>query len=426
MRWTIPVRWIAVTIFVLSSVLNYLDRSITATMIDIWRTDPAFRFNYSDYGTILTVFGIAYAISAPFMGLFIDRVGLNKGITISVALWSLTSMAHGFVRNLNDLLICRAALGIVEASGISAQGKVSAMYLQPKERAVGHAMSQLGLSIGSGLAPVFTVYFAYHGNWRWAFFAAGILGLLWIPAWMGTAKAIPPSTPPASEKIRASGMVADRRLWALVVANALSMTFYTLWTNWYQPYLVRVYHLSPQQASHYSWAVPMCGYFGAFLGGTLSWRLISRGGLGPVEARKRVCFIAASVLLLSALIPFLPTPLLATIGMSLSFFWISAWSTNLYTLPLDIYGADRAAFGVSALVFAYGAMQAIVSKPLGYVIEAHGFRPVLFCFALLPLLAYCLLHFLIPNGEARTYTAAMVDPGVPFIDNSKSTPEASV
>ncbi len=408
MRSYSALRWIAVIIFTFSSVLNYLDRFILATMVDIWRQKPEFPFDYSSYGTILSIFGITYAISAPLMGLFIDRVGLNRGISISVALWSLVSMSHGLVRSFNGLLLCRAALGVVEASGVSAAGKVSAMYLLPKQRAVGAAMSQLGLSVGAALAPGFTVYFAYQHNWRWAFFAAGILGLLWIPTWLGTSKAIPPVAQPAEVgALAVKHMLRDRRLWAMALANALSMTFYALWTNWAPTYLVKMHHLTPQQASHYSWVVPFCGYFGAFLGGWMSWRLISKTGMAPVEARKRVCFMAAVTLLFSAFIPLAPTPWLATAGMSLSYFLISAWSTNLYTIPVDLYGAGRAAFGVSSLVFAYGVMQAVVSHPLGQTIERYGFQPVLLAFSLLPLIAYGLLWALIPNVQPTAEPVAL-------------------
>jgi ACS family hexuronate transporter-like MFS transporter len=85
--------------------------------------------------------------------------------------------------------------------------------------------------------------------------------------------------------------------------------------------------------------------------------------------------------------------------MSLSFFLIGAWSTNLYTIPVDLYGASHAGFGVAALVFAYGAMQAIVSRPLGRVIEQYGFQPVCLLFGLLPLTAYALLASVIRKQQ---------------------------
>ena len=387
-------RWVAVTVFVFSAVLNYLDRQVLATMVDIWRTRPEFPFDYSDYGLLLSTFSLAYALSAPFMGWFIDRVGLNRGMTISVALWSLTSIATGFARGFNQILACRTVLGVVEASGISALGKLNGLYLLPKERAVGAAMGQLGLSIGAGVAPAMATYFAYQHNWRWSFYAAGILGLIWIPVWLFTARAIPPGVEESRQVLKKQqplALLKDSRLWALMGANCLGMTFYSLWTNWTPTYLVQMHHLTPQIAAHYSWIVPVAGYAGAFLGGSLSWKLISRGW-GAAEARKRICLVSAFVVLLSAGIPLLTSPAWATLGMSLSFFWISAWSTNLYTLPVDIYGAGSAASGVSALVFAYGAMQTVVSRPIGVIIERHGFRPVLWTFALLPLLACWLLQ----------------------------------
>jgi ACS family hexuronate transporter-like MFS transporter len=420
----VPLRWIAVVVFVLSSVLNYLDRQVLATMADIWRLRHDFPVT-PDYGLLVTVFSIAYAISAPFMGWFLDRVGLNRGISISVALWAVASAGTGTVHDMTGLLIWRSALGVAEAAGISGVGKVIGMYLLPEERAVGQATSQLGISVGAALAPQFTVLLAYHFNWRWAFFAAGILSLLWIPLWLTTTRLIPPAVQPraASGGVHSEVLIRDARFWALIVANGLSMTLYSLWTNWTPKYLVHM-GLSPSEAAKYSWVVPLCGYAGSFLGGSLSWRFI-RGGDTPIRARKRVCLLAAIGCLATALVPLtrpfeesmghvpfigcLATaivpltraPLLATIGMSFSFLAIAAWSSNLYTLPVDIFGAARAGFATSGLVFAYGAMQAIISQPLGKVVERWGFAPVCVAFAALPMLAYAILRRYVPDKQER-------------------------
>jgi ACS family hexuronate transporter-like MFS transporter len=395
MRSPVPVRWVAITVFVFSAVLNYLDRQVLATMVTVWRAKPEFPFTLEDFGTLLAVFSLAYAISAPFMGFFLDRVGLNKGITISVTVWALASIGTGMVHGFIPLLICRSVLGVAEASGVSAVGKAVGLYLLPPERAVGTAMGQLGLSLGAGLAPKFAIYFAENYSWRYAFYAAGVMSLMWIPVWLATSRAIPPVADPHEEQHKASfALIRDPRIWAMIFANFTAMTLYSLWTNWSPTYLVKVHHLTPAEASHYSWVVPICGYLGALLGGSLSWRFI-RNGATPLESRKKVCFICAVVSVGTVVIPWLPTPLLATIGMSLSYFWIGAWSTNMYTMPVDLYGAQRAAFGVSALVFAYGMMQAIFSKPIGYIIEQHGFIPICATFAFLPLVAQVALNLFV-------------------------------
>jgi ACS family hexuronate transporter-like MFS transporter len=393
---SLRLRWVAVIVFVFSAALNYLDRQILATMVDIWRTSahPDFAFDYADYGILLSVFSIAYALSAPLMGWFLDRVGLNTGMSFAVAVWAVASFGTGTVRSFHELLFWRALLGIAEAAGVSAQAKVSGMYLLPEERALGAATQQLGLSVGAGLAPAFTVFFAYNYSWRETFFAAATASLLWIPLWLATSRAIPAAVERvgATRHANAWGQIRDARLWALMGANALGMTVYSLWTNWAPPYLVRVHHLTPPQAAHYSWAVPVAAWFGAFAGGSLSWRWI-RGGATAVAARKRACLAGSALALVTAAVPLTPTPLTATIAMSLSLFLVASWSTNLYTIPVDLYGAGRAAFGVSALVFSYGVMQALVSKPLGQGIEKYGFAPVCLALAALPLAGTLLIYW---------------------------------
>ena len=385
---SLRLRWVAVIVFVFSAALNYLDRQILATMVDIWRTaiHPGFRFDYADYGLLLSVFSIAYALSAPFMGWFLDRVGLNAGMSLAVAVWAVASFGTGTVHSFGELLFWRALLGVAEAAGVSAQAKVSGMYLLAEERALGAATQQFGLTIGAGLAPAFTVYFAYNYSWRWTFFAAAAASLVWVPLWIATSRAIPgvAEKPNESTVSGTAAQIRDPRLWTLMAANALGMTVYSLWTNWAPPYLVRVHHLTPPQAARYTWAVPVAAWLGAFAGGALSWRWV-RSGLSAVEARKRACLAGAALAVVTAAVPLTPTPLLATIAMSLSLFVVAAWSTNLYTIPVDLYGAGRAAFGVSALVFSYGAMQALVSKPLGVWIEHYGFAPICVALAALPL-----------------------------------------
>ncbi len=399
MRSPIPARWVAISVFIFASVLNYLDRQILATMVDIWRARPEFPFTYDDYGLLLSVFSIAYAVSALFVGWFVDRVGLNRGAGFAVAVWAIASFGTGASHSVHQLLVWRALLGVSEASAIAAVTKAIAMYLLPPERAVGQATSQLGLSLGAGIAPAFAVYFSYRYSWHWAFYAAGLLSLAWIPMWLATAKRIPAVVPIATGTATHSfGLFRDPKLWALMIANMLGMTVYSLWANWAPTFLIRVHHLTPPQASHYTWIVPLTGYLGALLGGAISWRLV-RSGHTPVAARKRACLISAVLLLTTMAVPLLPGPALATAGMSFSFFWVCAWSTNHYTLPIDIYGAGRAAFGGAALVFAYGVMQSFVSRPLAASIERYGFGPVCIIFAWLPIAGYLLVHLFVSDSS---------------------------
>src|SRR5690349_22430486 len=113
-------RWLAIGVFFLSSSINYLDRQSLATLAPLVRAE--FHLSNADYGWILAAFSVTYAAMAPFAGLLIDRIGLNRGISLAIGVWSLAGIWTGITRGLGGLAACRAWLGFAEAGGIPAAG----------------------------------------------------------------------------------------------------------------------------------------------------------------------------------------------------------------------------------------------------------------------------------------------------------------
>ena len=392
----VPIRWVVMGVFVLSSSLNYLDRQILAALAPLLKDE--FRLTNADYGGVLAAFSITYAAFSPVAGLLIDRFGLNRGISFGVALWSIAGIATGFAQGLWGLLGCRALLGAAEASGIPASAKAFHQYLQPRERAFGPAVNQIGLSLGAIAAPPLATWLALRYGWRWAFVGAGILGFLWIPLWLGVAKKAPVMEERRGDSpIPVSSMLRDARLWGFVAANILSMTVYTLWSNWTTLFLQTSHGLSLAQAN---WLAPVplfFAYLGGLFGGWLSLRWMN-GGLDALPARMRACLVSAVALLATAAAGWTPTALLTTAAISISFFWITAFSVNLYTMPLDAYGLERAAFGVSMLTAAYGVMQAVFSPWIGTLIDRYGYKPAILLVSVTPLAAYAALRLTQRDG----------------------------
>jgi ACS family hexuronate transporter-like MFS transporter len=382
-------RWLVLAIFVLSSAINYLDRQTLATLAPVLRGE--FHLSNAEYGLILTAFSITYAAAAPLAGMLIDRVGLNRGITIAVSLWSCAGIATGLTRGLGGLVGCRAALGAAEAAGIPGAGKAIHQYLRPAERALGNAINQAGISLGLILAPPVATYLAVRAGWRQAFVITGILGWIWIPVWQWASRRAPAAPAPKLDASSGGAMLRDRRLWAFVAANALSMIGYSLWTNWTTLFLVEVHGLTLVQAAWYAWIPPVFAAAGGAAGGWLSLRLIDRG-VAALGARFRVCLAASILSLTTAAIPLAPSPAWASAGISLSIFAVSAFSVNMYSMPLDAFGGARAAFAVSILVASYGAVQAIISPAFGRVIDLFGYAPLALTAALMPLAACAVLR----------------------------------
>ena len=140
------------------------------------------------------------------------------------------------------------------------------------------------------------------------------------------------------------------------------------------------------------------GVIGAWVGfagrGVFGWAslLLVRRGTPAVTARYRVCVGCAVVAVLTMALPLAGSPSWAAAGISLGFCAVAGLSVNLYALPLDTFGAARAAFAVSMLVASYGGVQALISGAIGWTVEHHGYAPVTTVAAVTPLLACAVLR----------------------------------
>jgi ACS family hexuronate transporter-like MFS transporter len=383
-------RWLVLGIFVLSTTINILDRATLSALAPVIKQE--FSLNNEDYGWITSAFSLTYAAAAPFAGILIDSLGLNRVISLAVGLWSCAGIATGFTNGLGGLVGWRAVLGAAEAAGIPAAGKAIHKYLRPGERALGNGVNQAGVSLGQIIAPPLAVSIAVHYGWRHAFIATGALGLAWIPLWGWVSRRVPAPDPPKQHAGAGAAMLRDRRLWIFVVANALSMIGYYLWFNLTTLYMVDARGLTLQQAVRYVWIPPVFAAVGGFAGGWFSLRSIARGLPAPA-ARFRVCLAASIVGLATVAIPWLPSPAWASAGISLSILAVAAFSVNMYTLPLDVFGAAPAGFAIAALVSSYGFIAAVVAPIIGKIIDHQGYTPVIVAVAFTPLAASAVLWF---------------------------------
>lgn len=379
-------RWMAVAVFSLVSTWNYLDRLVLSAAAP--QISAEFHRGLTDFGWLVAVFSISYALASPAVGWFLDWAGLELGITLGVAWWSVVTALTGFAQSFEQVALARVFLGVGEAIGIPAVGKLSAMYLEPKDRALGPAMSQVGLSIAGVAAPLLVAAFA---GWRTPFLLCAALGLAWIPLWIGVRRLVPPWQTVAPRRQQEASLFGDRRLWALVAANLLWMGIYSLWSNWTTLFLRNTFHLTPQDANSYAWMPPIASTLGGFTGGWLSRRAVQRGA-ATIGARVSAIRICAVGCLVTIAVPLCGSPLAATGAIALSYFWVTAGSVNIYTIPVDLWGGQSAGQGISALVFAYGLLQVVISPGIGRLAEQWGFAPVCWAVAVTPLAAWGLLR----------------------------------
>ena len=387
MSSSFSLRWIAVSVFIVSSTLNYLDRNLLSLLAPLIMAE--LHFNQTQFGFLVSVFSIAYAASSLITGWLLDRFGVNRTISGAVLGWSIAAISNGLVRTFGGLAVCRAALGIGESAGVPAVGKLNGIYLKPEERALGAAANQIGLSLAGVIGPLWIVFALSH-SWREPFVLNGLFGLLWIPIWLAVNRAIPAYyrdtefVAKSEQKHSSLSILRERNLVFLVLANILWMSGYSLWSNWTTLYLTHVQKISLREATHYLWIPPLFSNLGGFFGGWLSLRWIKRK-MEPVEARRKAVWVSALCSLFALFLPLAPNPAWATAGISLSFFFSVAGSVNIYALPIDIYGAARSGLAISALTGAFGILQTVISPLIGKMGD-HNLYPQVVWIATLPLL----------------------------------------
>ena len=385
-------RWLVLSIFYISSILNYVDRQVLSTLSPLLREQ--LHFTVAQYGTMIGVFNAFYAFSAPLSGYLLDRYGLHRGTTTAVALWSLAGLARGFAFSFPSLLATHSILGLFESAGIPSTAKASHRYLKPAERAFGPAISSAGLSIGGIGAATGLTWIALRFGWQWAFIVPGALGLLWIPLWIWVARheQVPEGDPATvAPRIDFHQMLRDPQLWGFAAGNFFAMTIFALWTFWTTEFFVKTYSLSLAQTNYgFAWMPAAISVLGAMFGAWLSRRLVL-GGLTPENARRRTVFFMALGMTITAAVPFMPTAGWAALLISLSYFCAQAQGVNFYTLPVDAYGQSRAAFAVALLTMAFGVLNLIMGPLVGRVVTTHGFAPVCYVCAFCPLIGYAII-----------------------------------
>ncbi len=110
--------------------------------------------------------------------------------------------------------------------------------------------------------------------------------------------------------------------------------------------------------------------------------------------------LSAAGVLLTLTLPLAPNAGWAMAIISVSYFWTLAGSVNIYVIPVDLFGPERAGFAISALVFAYGLMQFVISPAIGYFAKTGQWSTAVWMLSLPPMTAWGLLRLTV-SGPAR-------------------------
>ena len=169
---------ITVIILVYVNLINYMDRSTVAGMLEKIKTDKDFNITKDKYlGLLQTAFVICYMLFAPVFGYLGDRYSRKLLLAVGLTFWSLSTLVGSFMHNFWWFLTFRAFVGIGEASySVVAPAIISDMFVKDKRSSV-LALFYFAIPVGTGLGYIVGSEMAdATDDWRWGLRVTPVMG----------------------------------------------------------------------------------------------------------------------------------------------------------------------------------------------------------------------------------------------------------
>jgi MFS transporter, ACS family, hexuronate transporter len=382
-----------------------------------------YHWSNSDYANLVIAFRLAYSVGQTLFGRLMDRIGTRRGLTFTVAWYSivsvLTSLANGFA----SFAMFRFFLGAGESANWPAATKAVSEWFPKRERALATAFFDSGSSIGGAIAPFLVLWVYFRWGWRPAFAIPGMLGFLWLIAWRWLYYS--PESHPRISAAELQLIVTDKEFesfsanrirprwrdllrlpqtWGTIVAKTFTDPVFFFVADWFPIYLVAK-GIELKSGLIAIWIPFIAADLGNFFGGAMSGYLIKRGwSLGA--ARKAVIIFGG--IGVTMLIPTIFTANLYLMAFlfGLATFSYSAFSTIANVLPSDLFRSESVA-SVSGLSGTGAGLGTIVAfKLIGYFSDSrqamagHSFDPIMIVAGMVPFVGMILVLLLVRNTKA--------------------------
>lgn len=169
--------WIALALMLGAYAFSWIDRYLLVILVEPIEKDLG--LTDAQLGLMTGfAFSLVYALAGFPFARWADRGSRRTILALATGLWSLMTVATGFVRGFVGLAAARTAVAVCEAGCSPASHSLISDYFPPRRRSMAFSIYVLGISFGIwlGLALGGLISDAY--GWRTAFIVLGAPGIV--------------------------------------------------------------------------------------------------------------------------------------------------------------------------------------------------------------------------------------------------------
>lgn len=345
-------RWGFIILLVVGAIVNYLDRSnlsIANTTIS-----DEFGLSKTQMGFLLSAFLWPYALANLPAGWLVDKFGPKKMFAWASGLWSIVTIACGFLNTYSMFYAMRVVLGIAESPFFTSGLKATQTWFAKEERGVPVSIINTGSQIANAIAPPLLTILMLTMTWRGMFIIIGAFGLLVMLVWL---KIYRNPTPEEVKMINGNVETSDiknnepqaswgdllkqKMTWFMILGNFGIM--FTIWVylTWLPSYLETEQGFTLKQMGWIASIPFFCGIIGVLLGGIISDYAIRRG-IQPITARK-IPIVGGAIIAAASVAPiaFIDNTIISIILLSIGYFASQLPSGVIWTLAADVAPANQ-------------------------------------------------------------------------------------
>lgn len=174
-------RWVVTSLIFFITLVNFIDRSAISFVIEPLKKE--FNFTDTQFGMILSAFGVGYVLLTAFGGWLVDVFGTRGVWALAAIAWSVCVGLLGLAAGFWGFIGIRFLLGITEGPHFPAMSRTICNWLPPSERARALSLGLVAIPLSAVIGAPLTSYLVVDFGWRTMFFIISGVGIAWAIVW---------------------------------------------------------------------------------------------------------------------------------------------------------------------------------------------------------------------------------------------------